>query len=51
MNQTLSTFLKIAVSALSIGLLLFGVAYGMVKSEGDSYKSQIENVKTSLPSN
>ncbi|MFC0273786.1 hypothetical protein ACFFIX_20575 [Metabacillus herbersteinensis] len=49
MNQTLSTFLKIAVTAMCIGILLFGVGYAMVNTEADAYEVQIEGVQADLP--
>ncbi|MDC3424309.1 hypothetical protein NC797_07275 [Aquibacillus sp. 3ASR75-11] len=49
MNQTLSTFLKIGVTALCIGLLLFGVAYKMTDKEAGEYEEKIDSVTTDLP--
>ena len=49
MNTTLATFLKIGITAASIGLLLFGVGYVMVTAESTHYEGQIESVQAQLP--
>ena len=49
MNTTLSTFLKIAITAVTIGFLLFGVAYTMTTGESNDYKGRIEGVYNKLP--
>ncbi|WP_169449939.1 hypothetical protein [Pontibacillus halophilus] len=49
MNQSLSTFLKIAVTTLTIGLLLFGVGYSMTDKEAGEYEAQIDSVTDDLP--
>ncbi|WP_269919578.1 MULTISPECIES: hypothetical protein [Bacillati] len=46
MNQSLSTFLKIAVTVLSITAFLFVFGYGMVNSEVDEYQGKITGVAT-----
>lgn len=50
MNQTLSTFLKFGVTALAIGIMLFGVAFTMVDKEAGEYEDQIDSVTADLPS-
>jgi len=47
MNTTLSTFLKIAITAVTIAALLFSVAYTM--TEGQVGKYQTEITKIQLP--
>ncbi|WP_160331525.1 hypothetical protein [Caldibacillus debilis] len=49
MNQTLSTFLKLGITALTIAILLFGVAYNMTDREVGEYKTKIESVSKQLP--
>ncbi|WP_201715509.1 hypothetical protein [Rossellomorea arthrocnemi] len=49
MNQTLSTFLKFAITAVAIGAFLFGVGYTMVQDEADHYETEIETEQTLLP--
>ncbi|MEG6533213.1 hypothetical protein V6C20_06695 [Caldibacillus thermoamylovorans] len=46
MNQSLATFLKIAVTVLSITAFLFVFGYGMVNSEVEEYKGKITGVST-----
>ncbi|WP_368659603.1 hypothetical protein AB3Z07_27925 (plasmid) [Metabacillus halosaccharovorans] len=49
MNQTLSTFLKIGVTALCIGILLFGVAFTMTDKEAGQYEALIDDVTNDVP--
>ncbi|WP_180967932.1 hypothetical protein AB3Z07_27920 (plasmid) [Metabacillus halosaccharovorans] len=49
MNQTLSTFLKIGVTALCIGILLFGVAFKMTDKESGEYEAKIDAVTNDVP--
>ncbi|MDC3424308.1 hypothetical protein NC797_07270 [Aquibacillus sp. 3ASR75-11] len=49
MNETLSTFMKIGITALCIGLLLFGVAYSMLDKEAGEYEQKIEAERVNLP--
>ncbi|WP_164908654.1 hypothetical protein [Halobacillus litoralis] len=49
MNTTLSTFFKIGITALTIGILLFGTAYSMTDSEAESYEGNTTSVKDQLP--
>jgi uncharacterized membrane protein len=49
MNNTISTFLKIAITVVAIGAFLFGVAYTMVSDESTYYETQVEGVQTQLP--
>lgn len=49
MNSSISTFLKIAVTVVSISAFLFIVGYGMIKTESTSYKGKVEAVKTNIP--
>ncbi|WP_269920063.1 hypothetical protein [Caldifermentibacillus hisashii] len=46
MNQSLSTFLKIAVTVLSITAFLFVFGYNMVSSEVSEYQGKITGVQT-----
>ena len=45
MNTTLSTFLKIAITAVTIGALLFGVAYTMTDGQVTKYETEITNIQ------
>ncbi|MCM3443571.1 MULTISPECIES: hypothetical protein [Metabacillus] len=49
MNQTLSTFLKFGITAVCIGLLLFGVGYAMVTDEATNYETEVEGNQALLP--
>lgn len=42
MNTTLSTFMRIALTATVIAALVFVVAYKMLENESDKYKNHIE---------
>lgn len=46
MNTTLSTFLKIGITALTIGILLFTVAFNMTDSETAEYKDSVIEQRT-----
>ncbi|WP_164908653.1 hypothetical protein [Halobacillus litoralis] len=37
MNTTLSTFMKIALTVITIGALLFGTAYTLIENESGDY--------------
>ncbi|WP_190284988.1 hypothetical protein [Bacillus sp. S3] len=50
MNQTLSTFLKIAVTVISISAFLFVLGYNMVNTEAGAYKAKISSMQTNMPS-
>lgn len=49
MNETLSTFLKVAITAVAIGAFLFGVGYTMVSDEATFYETEIEAERADLP--
>ncbi|MCM3441388.1 hypothetical protein ACUIJN_17350 [Metabacillus halosaccharovorans] len=49
MNTSLSTFLKIGVTALCIGILLFGVAFNMLDKEAGEYKQEMDDKRITLP--
>lgn len=49
MNQTLSTFLKIAITVISISAFLFFIGYNMVGSETTAYKSKVTGVQGNVP--
>lgn len=50
MNVTLATFLKIAVTVISISAFLFVIGYTMIGGETNEYKTEIESMSTNLPS-
>ncbi|MCM3393290.1 hypothetical protein [Cytobacillus oceanisediminis] len=50
MNQTLSTFLKIAVTVVSISAFLFFIGYNMISSESTEYQTEITGISNNLPS-
>ncbi|MCM3704982.1 hypothetical protein DFO70_11796 [Cytobacillus firmus] len=50
MNQTLSTFLKIAVTVVSISAFLFFIGYNMIGSETTNYSNDITGANSNLPS-
>lgn len=49
MNQTLATFLKIAVTVLSISAFLFFFGYNLVEDQVEVYGSDIEGIHNNLP--
>ncbi|MCA1064440.1 hypothetical protein QTG56_22765 (plasmid) [Rossellomorea sp. AcN35-11] len=49
MNNTISTFLKIAITVVAIGAFLFGTAYAMVTGESSFYETQIKGVQANIP--
>ncbi len=49
MNTTLAKFLSLAVTAVIIGGLIFGVAYTMITAEANHYESEIEAEQADLP--
>lgn len=49
MNSTISTFLKIAITVVSISAFLFIVGYGMISSESTGYSNNITGVHANLP--
>ncbi|MEC3018339.1 hypothetical protein P9Z80_13695 [Bacillus cereus] len=49
MKSSLAKFMGIAITAVTISVLVFGVAYNMVTSESTSYKGNVEAVKAKLP--
>ncbi|WP_190284989.1 hypothetical protein [Bacillus sp. S3] len=49
MNQTLSTFLKIAVTVISISAFLFVLGYNMVNSEATAYKTKVTGIQANMP--
>lgn len=49
MNQSLSTFLKIAVTVLAISAFLFYIGYNLIGTETGKYQNKIEGVYTNLP--
>ncbi|WP_170885717.1 hypothetical protein [Bacillus alkalicellulosilyticus] len=49
MNQSLSTFLKIGITAVAIGILLFGVGFTLITGETTFYNTQITGVQNDLP--
>jgi hypothetical protein len=51
MNQTLSTFLKFAVTAVAIGAFLFGIGYTMVDDEVTHYDSVVVGEQSDLVNN
>jgi hypothetical protein len=48
-NATLSTFLKIAITVISISAFLFFIGYNMIGTETTSYKTNISSMKSNLP--
>lgn len=50
MNKSVSTFMTIALTIVTIGVFLFGVAYTLVGNETNEYKTDIEGVSDKLPS-
>jgi hypothetical protein len=50
MNKTLSTFLGIAISVITISAFLFIGAYNLIGSETDTYGTKVTNMQTNLPS-
>lgn len=49
MNTTLAKFLSLAVTAVIIGALVFGVAFKMITDEGTHYESEVEAERADLP--
>jgi len=49
MNKSLSTFLGIAITVLSISAFLFFIGYGMINSETTEYKTEISAIDGNLP--
>ncbi|WP_190323032.1 hypothetical protein [Bacillus swezeyi] len=49
MNTSLATFMKIGVTAVTIGILLFTVGYGIVKGASTSYGTSITSQTSKLP--
>ncbi len=49
MNTTLAKFLSLAVTAVIIGGLIFGVAYTMITGEGTHYQTEIQGERADLP--
>ncbi|WP_163537301.1 hypothetical protein [Gracilibacillus sp. YIM 98692] len=49
MNTTLAKFLGIGITALTIGLLLFGFGFGMAEKEAGEYEDDIDAVTNDLP--
>ncbi|MGN7300457.1 hypothetical protein [Ferdinandcohnia sp. SAFN-114] len=49
MNKSLSTFLGIAVTVLSISAFLFFIGYNMIGDETTEYDTQISAVDRNLP--
>lgn len=50
MNQTLATFLKIAVTVLAISAFLFFFGYQLVDDQVTEYGNDIVNIHNNLPS-
>lgn len=50
MNQTLATFLKIAVTVLSISAFLFFFGYQLVDDQVTEYGNDIVDIHNNLPS-
>lgn len=50
MNTSLSTFMKIALTAVVIVALLFGVAYAVIESKTAEYENEINNLRMPDPS-
>lgn len=48
MNISLATFMKIALTAVVVLVLMFGVAYSVIDSKTSEYEEQIGN--TEMPS-
>jgi len=49
MNKSLSTFLGIAITVLSISAFLFFIGYNMINSETTEYNTEISGVDGNLP--
>ncbi|MEI2356701.1 hypothetical protein [Mesobacillus zeae] len=49
MNQTIATFMKIAITVVSISAFLFYVGYNMIGSEANNYKTDITGLNSKLP--
>lgn len=43
MNMALSTFMKIAITAIVIGALIFGLMIGTLKEESKEYKNHMKD--------
>ncbi|MEK4671087.1 hypothetical protein [Niallia sp. FSL R7-0271] len=50
MNKTLSTFLGIAITVITISAFLFIGGYNLVNSETSAYGTKVTNMQTNLPS-
>ncbi|QXE03538.1 hypothetical protein [Terribacillus sp. DMT04] len=50
MNTALSTFLKFGITALAIGILLFGVGYNLMSDQANTYSGHVTSVEADLPS-
>ncbi|MGN7300458.1 hypothetical protein [Ferdinandcohnia sp. SAFN-114] len=49
MNKSLATFLGIAITVLAISAFLFFMAYNMIGTEANQYKTEIDSMSTNLP--
>lgn len=49
MNQSISTFLKIAITVVAISAFLFFIGYNMIGTETGDYQTQIESQVNNLP--
>lgn len=49
MNKSLSTFLGLALTAITISALLFFIGYNMLGNETNEYQTDIEGMSENLP--
>lgn len=49
MNQTIATFLKIAITVVAISAFLFFIGYNMIGNESKAYESDINAMQNNLP--
>ncbi|MDD9309778.1 hypothetical protein PUS82_00335 [Cytobacillus firmus] len=49
MNKSVSTFMTIALTIVTIGVFLFGIAYTLVGTETGKYETDIKQVSDKLP--
>ncbi|EAR66182.1 hypothetical protein B14911_10622 [Bacillus sp. NRRL B-14911] len=51
MNTTIATYMKLALTAVTISGLIFFVAYNLLDKESDKYKEQVESKENEILSN
>ncbi|MGG1594793.1 hypothetical protein [Terribacillus saccharophilus] len=50
MNKTLATFLGLGLTALTIGILMFGGGFSLMSDQADTYSGHVTSVEADLPS-